>query len=454
MNDETKMELELMAKQLAPKIQIRFTTKEEKRDLRQFLLLIGASSVEKFTLMIITQLIEKQPDGGLPNNLTLETIAYSFLGKMNSKKNVQFTPGIEAVIKKFLKVFMKVFSSVAELKKEDIGVLNEKAKEVLSSIAYNEDQHPKEILNIIDLDNLTTQIQNSMLDDTQDLELLKFNVRYMVDGYRPDNIFKITYKEVIALAAAFNSNTETIRISGDLINITKINKIKIFSITKEEEFRSEQYNSSIMHPTAKRLHNIGNWSYEKFLQFGDDVTNRFLKPIGKTDPLPNTSIIQNTDIDKILKEGENRNVEFKSRFRWDKGNKDVNKQIESINMRAIASFLNTSGGILLIGVDDKGLIIGLEDCINSFSGFNKLDAFKRHFDNLLSRYFDNSINRNICFDFKEINEKIIAVVRVTRFSKPVYLKNNDNEEFFIRRTASSIQLTGKEQVDYIKQNWP
>ena len=53
-------------------------------------------------------------------------------------------------------------------------------------------------------------------------------------------------------------------------------------------------------------------------------------------------------IAKIIAEGESQTVEFKTRL--PKGD-DI--------ARIIVSFANTAGGILVIGVDDKGKIVGI-----------------------------------------------------------------------------------------------
>ncbi len=54
-------------------------------------------------------------------------------------------------------------------------------------------------------------------------------------------------------------------------------------------------------------------------------------------------------IDEIISQGENQAVEFKS----------VSVRVESIAKELVA-FSNTQGGTLLIGVEDNGLISGID----------------------------------------------------------------------------------------------
>ena len=61
----------------------------------------------------------------------------------------------------------------------------------------------------------------------------------------------------------------------------------------------------------------------------------------------------------LIKDGENQFVEFKATLRWDLRQSKVNKQLEFVIIKTIAGFMNTNGGKLLIGVDDNGNILGL-----------------------------------------------------------------------------------------------
>jgi hypothetical protein len=60
------------------------------------------------------------------------------------------------------------------------------------------------------------------------------------------------------------------------------------------------------------------------------------------------------DIDGLVARGESDLVEFKSSARWDYREQKVNKALEHVIVKTLASFLNGKGGTLLIGVDDAG----------------------------------------------------------------------------------------------------
>ncbi len=52
------------------------------------------------------------------------------------------------------------------------------------------------------------------------------------------------------------------------------------------------------------------------------------------------------DIEGLLAQGERDIVEFKSSARWDYREQKVNKTLEQVIVKTLASFLNAKGGIL------------------------------------------------------------------------------------------------------------
>ena len=121
----------------------------------------------------------------------------------------------------------------------------------------------------------------------------------------------------------------------------------------------------------------------------------------------------------------------------------------------IAAFLNTNGGVILIGVEDNRNIIGLEatDYL-TFNKPDKKDEFLKHFDNLFGKLLGNGYNSLVDISIENIDGKTVAKVCVAKkASEPVFLKQKGNDEFYIRRTASAISLSAKEMLSYTKENW-
>ena len=91
----------------------------------------------------------------------------------------------------------------------------------------------------------------------------------------------------------------------------------------------------------------------------------------------NSKLTSLTEVEKILdiiEQGENKKVEFKETFSFNRHNN--NKRDEELiksSIKNIVAFLNSDGGILIIGVKDNGEISGIE---NEIGKWNSKDKFK------------------------------------------------------------------------------
>ncbi len=147
----------------------------------------------------------------------------------------------------------------------------------------------------------------------------------------------------------------------------------------------------------------------------------------------------------IIAGGENRYVEFKSTMRVNLHAKKPGKEIELAWMKGVAGFLNTDGGILLIGVTDDGEITGLERDV-----FENEDKCRLHFKNLVSKHIGADHSKYIRFIIVPIDGLTVGVVRCDRSEDPVFLKDGNKEHFYIRNGPSSDELPVSQALNYIK----
>jgi ABC-type amino acid transport substrate-binding protein len=159
-----------------------------------------------------------------------------------------------------------------------------------------------------------------------------------------------------------------------------------------------------------------------------------------------------TDWKLIIDKGENDQIEFKSSVRWDYRQEKVNKVLEKVIAKTISAFLNTDGGMLFIGVDDDGNILGLENDYNCLSKKNR-DGFLLNLTNIVNMQLGKSLHKFIQINIIAINEKDVCIVTVEKSDKPVFMGKTDNEEFYIRASASSQPLGVRETYKYINSNW-
>ncbi len=165
-------------------------------------------------------------------------------------------------------------------------------------------------------------------------------------------------------------------------------------------------------------------------------------------------------VQEILKEEENRYLEFKSSLRWDYRQEKVNPELEKVIMKTIAAFGNTDGGMLLIGVDDDKNILGLE---NDFQTLKKKDAdyYEVHLRNLMHKLMGvKYVSKYIRTQFETLDgDKTICKIRVISAKEPLYLKYpNKNghmeEKFYVRSGNSSHEIKSIAEInDYINSKF-
>ena len=151
---------------------------------------------------------------------------------------------------------------------------------------------------------------------------------------------------------------------------------------------------------------------------------------------------------KFIKKGENEKLEFKSTLRTNLYTGEHDKKIENSALKTMVAFMNSDGGTLLIGVSDKGEILGIEK-----DSFENNDKFNRHFTNLIKERIGNEFLPYMNFEMILSEGKTIFRINCIKSDRPVFLKYDTNEEFYIRVGASSLQIIGSKLIDYIKNKF-
>jgi energy-coupling factor transporter ATP-binding protein EcfA2 len=155
----------------------------------------------------------------------------------------------------------------------------------------------------------------------------------------------------------------------------------------------------------------------------------------------------------IIKQGESTTVEFKSSLRWDYIQNNLNKELKHEVLKTICAFLNSDGGILFIGVDDQGQILGLENDYKTLGKRQDKDGFLQSIDASINEHLRRDTHANLIKEMCEIDNKEICVISVKPSNSPVFLEYGNDEEFFIRGAVSSIRMKSREQFEYIKKRF-
>ncbi len=152
------------------------------------------------------------------------------------------------------------------------------------------------------------------------------------------------------------------------------------------------------------------------------------------------------ELSRLLQTGESDQVEFKSTLRWNLHTDKTDKKIENACLKTVAAFLNTDTGVLFIGVDDEGNVLGLEK-----DRFANEDKALLHWNSLLKAHLGVEFMPLIRSRFYSVSGQRILVVQCQRSSQPVFFRRENEESFFARTGNGTHQLKPSEVLAYMEQ---
>ncbi len=151
------------------------------------------------------------------------------------------------------------------------------------------------------------------------------------------------------------------------------------------------------------------------------------------------------DLLSLIEGGESSTLEFKSTVRTNLKTGKKAKEIEFAWLKTVVGFMNTDGGMIVIGVNDRGEIVGIEE-----DGFESEDRCRLHLKSLVNDHIGPEFSRFISFRLGQVKGKMVLVVECERVRKPVFLKIGKNEDFYIRSGPSTVKLSMSQMVDYLE----
>lgn len=126
---------------------------------------------------------------------------------------------------------------------------------------------------------------------------------------------------------------------------------------------------------------------------------------------------------------ETENIEFKSQF-----TNDIYKEV--------IAFANTNGGIIYVGIDDEGNVIGLTDVDNEYTRITNgiRDAIMP--------------DVTMCIKYTIQDNKVVRITVSEGTNKPYYLKNKGlkSNGVYVRQGTSSVPASHEQIRQMIKEN--
>lgn len=156
-----------------------------------------------------------------------------------------------------------------------------------------------------------------------------------------------------------------------------------------------------------------------------------------------------TTLEQMIYQGEGIYTEFKSTLRVNLRTNEKDKRMEHAVLKTINGFLNSKeGGTLVIGIDDNGNPLGLE--VDQFENEDKMDL---HLGNLIKSTMGPESMLHIQPSFEDYKDSRVYLVKCKPSRVPVFMKQGNEEEFYIRAGGSSAKLTPSQMNQYIKQRF-
>lgn len=161
------------------------------------------------------------------------------------------------------------------------------------------------------------------------------------------------------------------------------------------------------------------------------------------------------EIGRLLSSDETTSLEFKASLRTptrrltpeEKSHlSSLQRDLEYEVLKTIAAFLNTGGGTLVIGAANDHKAIGIEADYPTTR--KSADGWCLTFDNLVSSHLGNGVMNFIDLRLEPWQGHTIAIVRCSKREEPTLV---DDDDFFVRRTASTVKLSTRDALAWWRE---
>jgi uncharacterized membrane protein YeaQ/YmgE (transglycosylase-associated protein family) len=160
-------------------------------------------------------------------------------------------------------------------------------------------------------------------------------------------------------------------------------------------------------------------------------------------------------ISSIISEGETSSVEFKSTARVNLHTGGRDDKIELVVAKTVAGFLNSDGGLLIIGVDDSGRALGLDKDLATMKEPDH-DRYELWLVDHLQRTLGKPAIAFVSIGFEPYAGEYVVVVTVEASDRPVFLdepKGGRTADFYVRMGNSTRSLLTDEFNKYQQSRW-
>lgn len=159
-------------------------------------------------------------------------------------------------------------------------------------------------------------------------------------------------------------------------------------------------------------------------------------------------------IEDLVKLPESQTLEFKASLRYDLDTGGASKVLEHAVVKSVAGLMNGRGGVLLIGVNDHGEIVGIENDVAMIPKRQDLDGYENHLTTLLEQGIGAAATANVEVCFETRDDRSVCRIAVKPASSPAWTKVKGQEDtLYVRLNNSTRPLGPREAHKYIRQHF-
>jgi predicted HTH transcriptional regulator len=170
--------------------------------------------------------------------------------------------------------------------------------------------------------------------------------------------------------------------------------------------------------------------------------------------------MDDTAVRATLRGGESDRVEFKSSLRFPHGvevpddrRSGIYRDLEKAVAKTIAAFRNADGGMLLIGVNDDAVVLGIEPDFETLSRKKDRDGWWLAFKGAVARYLGDDVAAELDVSLVKVDGKLVAAVSAPQGDTETWLRDGDKQEFYVRNGPSSVALPPADAVTWIRRRF-
>ncbi len=274
-------------------------------------------------------------------------------------------------------------------------------------------------------------------------------IRYDIFANVGFSIFQLTYISILFLNWYFSHyeilEKEIIKKTGLMFRRRK--SVSMYEVASVEIYQSP-LGRMMNHGTIILEHNNGRFTKIKNVAGFDEYVH-IIKQMAHSA----SGRVLTADPKVLISKGEGFFLEFKETLRYDARKGEISKEMEKAVMKGIVGFLNADGGTLIVGVNDDGVVTGLDNDYKTLPKKNR-DGFENHLNMLVKTMIGLSFSKYVSVRFESVDGKDICMITVREGHKPAYLVNLDKKEDFYVRVGNSTQpFSMSETSEYIKTHW-